>query len=159
LTRTPLCFEEGEHVSGRHRGRVLRDNGEKDQQVVGGGQPGIGATARTHELEVVVHQRQSQRQGLQLSSIIHRPPQAWRPGHSALLYFLNFLFVQFSGFSQEKPFSDTFGPTCQALLEQFSTEEIAQASLEDLAAFIQRAWTWWLHRSRGGRRQPTARGA
>jgi transposase len=52
-------------------------------------------------------------------------------------YFLNFLFVQFSGFSQEKPFSDTFGPTCQALLEQFSTEAIAQASLEDLAAFIQ----------------------
>src|SRR6266487_2722050 len=52
-------------------------------------------------------------------------------------YFLNFLFVQFSGFSQEKPFSDTFGPTSQALLEQFSTEEIAQASLEDLAAFIQ----------------------
>jgi hypothetical protein len=34
-------------------------------------------------------------------------------------YFLNFLFVQFSGFSQEKPFSDTFGPTSQALLEQF----------------------------------------
>jgi transposase len=52
-------------------------------------------------------------------------------------YFLNLLFVQFSGFSQEKPFSDTFGPTSQALLEQFSTEEIAQASLEDLAAFIQ----------------------
>jgi transposase len=52
-------------------------------------------------------------------------------------YFLNFLFVQFSGFSQEKPFNDTFGPTCQALLEQFSTEEIAQASLENLAVFIQ----------------------
>ena len=52
-------------------------------------------------------------------------------------YFLNFLFVQFSGFSQEKPFSDTFGPTSQALLEQFSTEELAQASLEDLTSFIQ----------------------
>lgn len=52
-------------------------------------------------------------------------------------YFLNFLFVQFSGFSQEKPFSDTFGPTSQALLEQFSTEELAQASLENLTSFIQ----------------------
>jgi transposase len=52
-------------------------------------------------------------------------------------YFLNLLFVQFSGFCQEKLFSDTFGSTCQALLEHFSTEELAQASLEDLASFIQ----------------------
>lgn len=52
-------------------------------------------------------------------------------------YFMNLLFVQFSGFNQEKPFGDTFGTTCQALLEQFSTEELAQASIEDLATFIQ----------------------
>jgi transposase len=58
-------------------------------------------------------------------------------------YFLNLLFVQFSGFSQEKPFSDTFGPTCQALLEQFSTEELAQTAVEDLARFIH-------ERGRGG---------
>jgi transposase len=52
-------------------------------------------------------------------------------------YFLSLLFVQFSGFSQEEPFGDPFGTTCQALLEQFSTEELAQAPLEDLAANIQ----------------------
>jgi transposase len=52
-------------------------------------------------------------------------------------YFLSLLFVQFSGFSQEEPFGDAFGTTCQATLEQFSTEELAQTSLEDLAAFIQ----------------------
>jgi transposase len=52
-------------------------------------------------------------------------------------YVLSFLFLKFSGFSQEEPFGDPFGTTSLAVLEQFSTEELAQMSLDELAAFIQ----------------------
>lgn len=52
-------------------------------------------------------------------------------------YFLSFLFLKFSAFSQREPFGDPFGVTSLAVLEHFSTEELAQMALEALAAFIQ----------------------
>jgi transposase len=52
-------------------------------------------------------------------------------------YFLSFLFLQFSAFAQQEPFGDPFGATSLAVLETFSTEELAQTSLEELAAFVQ----------------------
>ena len=51
-------------------------------------------------------------------------------------YFLTFLFLKFSGFTQTHPFGDPFGATGCAVLEQFTTEELAQARLEELATFI-----------------------
>jgi transposase len=51
-------------------------------------------------------------------------------------YFLTFLFLKFSGFCQEPPFHDPFGATSLAVLEDFTTEELAQASLETLATFV-----------------------
>ncbi|MEN6356707.1 MAG: IS110 family transposase [Armatimonadota bacterium] len=51
--------------------------------------------------------------------------------------FLTNLFLKFSAFRQEKPFSDPFGATSSALLMEFLTvDEIAEASIEDLAAFL-----------------------
>jgi transposase len=52
-------------------------------------------------------------------------------------YFLSFLFLKFSAFSQQEPFGDPFGATSMAVLEQFSTEDLIQMPLEELAAFIQ----------------------
>jgi transposase len=52
-------------------------------------------------------------------------------------YCLALLFLPFSAFSQEAPFDDLFSPTSLGVLEAFTTEELAQASLEDLAAFVQ----------------------
>ena len=52
-------------------------------------------------------------------------------------YFLSFLFLQFSAFSQQEPFGDPFGATSLAVLETFSTEQLAQTALEELAAFVQ----------------------
>jgi transposase len=51
-------------------------------------------------------------------------------------YFLSFLFLKFSGFCQADAFGDPFGATSCAVLEEFTTEDLAQASLEDLATFI-----------------------
>jgi transposase len=51
-------------------------------------------------------------------------------------YFLSFLFLKFSAFAQEEPFADPFGATSLAVLETFSTEEIAQMPLEELATFV-----------------------
>lgn len=53
-------------------------------------------------------------------------------------YFLTFLFLKFSAYCQDPPFGDPFGATSTAILETFTTEELAQTSLEDLAAFVQR---------------------
>jgi transposase len=47
------------------------------------------------------------------------------------------LFLPFSAFSQEAPFDDLFSPTRLGILETFTTEELAQTSLEELAAFVQ----------------------
>ena len=51
-------------------------------------------------------------------------------------YFLSFLFLKFSSFSQSQPFGDPFGATSSAVLDQFTTEELAQTSLEDLTRFL-----------------------
>jgi transposase len=52
-------------------------------------------------------------------------------------YFLTFLFLKFSAFTQEEPFGDPCGATSLAVLETFSTEEIAQLALDELATFVQ----------------------
>lgn len=51
-------------------------------------------------------------------------------------YFLTFLFLKFSTFSQVEPFADSFGVTSSALLDEFTTEEIVQTSLEELVGFL-----------------------
>jgi transposase len=51
-------------------------------------------------------------------------------------YFLSFLFLKFSAFGQLEPCGDPFGATSLAVLEQFTTEELVQRPLEDLAAFV-----------------------
>lgn len=53
-------------------------------------------------------------------------------------YFLSFLYLKFSAYSQAHPFGDSFGTTSLAVLESFTTEEIAQTELSELAAFIGR---------------------
>lgn len=51
--------------------------------------------------------------------------------------FLTNLFLKFSAFRQEKPLSDPFGAASSALLTEFLTvDEIAETSIEDLAAFL-----------------------
>jgi transposase len=52
-------------------------------------------------------------------------------------YFLSVLFLKFSAFAQQEPFGDPFGATSLAVLETFSTEELAQTALAELAAFVQ----------------------
>jgi len=52
-------------------------------------------------------------------------------------YFLNMLFLKFSAFSASEAFGDPFGATSVAVLEGFSTEELIQLPLEELAHFIQ----------------------
>lgn len=51
-------------------------------------------------------------------------------------YFLSFLFLKFSAFSQSQPFGDPFGATSSAVLEEFTTEELVQTPLEELASFL-----------------------
>ena len=51
-------------------------------------------------------------------------------------YFLSFLFLKFSSFSHSQPFGDPFGATSSAVLEEFTTEELAQTPLQDLARFL-----------------------
>jgi len=51
-------------------------------------------------------------------------------------YFLSLLFLKFSSFSQSQPFGDPFGATSSAVLEEFTTEELIQTPLEDLARFL-----------------------
>ncbi len=51
-------------------------------------------------------------------------------------YFLTFLFLRFSGFSQADPCHDPFGATSCAVLAEFTTEELAQTALDDLAAYL-----------------------
>ena len=52
-------------------------------------------------------------------------------------YFLSFLFLTFSTYGQIAPFGDPFGTTSSAVLEEFTTEDLAQLSLEDLATYLQ----------------------
>jgi Transposase IS116/IS110/IS902 family len=51
-------------------------------------------------------------------------------------YFLSFLFLKFSAFGQLEPCGDPFGATSLAVLEQFTTEEVAQMSVDELATFV-----------------------
>jgi transposase len=52
-------------------------------------------------------------------------------------YALSHLFLTFSGFSQTMPFSDPFGAASSALLNEFTTEHIAQMPVDDLAGYLQ----------------------
>jgi transposase len=52
-------------------------------------------------------------------------------------YFLTFLFLKFSGFGQVHPFKDPFGATSCAVLEEFTTEELARADLAELASYLE----------------------
>lgn len=52
-------------------------------------------------------------------------------------YFLSFLFLTFSSFGQVEPFGDPFGTTSCAVLEDYTTDELAQRSLDDLASYLQ----------------------
>lgn len=52
-------------------------------------------------------------------------------------YFLSFLFLTFSGFGQAHPFGDPFGATASTVLTELTTEELAQQSLAELAAYLQ----------------------
>jgi transposase len=52
-------------------------------------------------------------------------------------YFLTFLALRFSGFGQAQPFKDPFGATSCAVLEEFTTEELAQADLAELADYLE----------------------
>lgn len=64
-------------------------------------------------------------------------------------YLLSVLFLQFSGFCQTDAFSDHFGVTSCALLEEFTTEEVAQTPVGELARFLD-------ERSRGTFAHPEA---
>jgi transposase len=52
-------------------------------------------------------------------------------------YFLSFLFLKFSAFSQEQPFGDPFGATSMVVLDQCAVEDLVQRPLDELAAFLQ----------------------
>jgi hypothetical protein len=46
---------------------------------------------------------------------------------------LSFLFLTCSTYGQVEPFGDPFGATSCAVLEAFTSDELAQRSLDDLA--------------------------
>lgn len=52
-------------------------------------------------------------------------------------YFLNQLFLKFSGLRQDNPFSNTFGTTSMAVMEELEPETIAEMSLAELIEFLQ----------------------
>jgi transposase len=51
-------------------------------------------------------------------------------------YFLSMLFLKFSAFCASAAFGDPFSATSAAVLDRFSTEELIQLPLEELAGFI-----------------------
>lgn len=51
-------------------------------------------------------------------------------------FFLNQMFLKFSGLRQDSPFANTFGATSLAVIQELEPEEIASMSLEDLVAFL-----------------------
>lgn len=51
-------------------------------------------------------------------------------------YILNTIFLKFNTFTQEQPFSNSFGKTAEVLLTEFTADDIANASLDDLSAFL-----------------------
>jgi hypothetical protein len=52
-------------------------------------------------------------------------------------YFLGFLFLTFSTYGQVEPFGDPFGATSCAVLAEFTTDELAQQSLDALVGYLQ----------------------
>jgi hypothetical protein len=52
-------------------------------------------------------------------------------------YFLNQVFLKFSGIRQDNPFSDTFGTTSLAVIQELEPEQIATMPLEELIDFLQ----------------------
>ncbi|WP_010632960.1 IS110 family transposase [Sporolactobacillus vineae] len=52
-------------------------------------------------------------------------------------FFLNQLFLKFSGLRQDSPFANTFGATSLAVIEELEPERIAEMSIEDLVDFLQ----------------------
>ena len=50
---------------------------------------------------------------------------------------LNLLFLKFSNYHQDKPFSQTFGKASLAVLQEFTPDELIEMPLEELAEFIQ----------------------
>jgi transposase len=63
--------------------------------------------------------------------------------------FLTHLFLKFSAFCQQQPLSDPFGAAASALTEFLSVDEIANTSIEELAAFL-------IEKGRNGFRDPQA---
>lgn len=51
-------------------------------------------------------------------------------------FFLNHLFLKFSAYKQVDTFSNDFGATAMAVIEQLSSEQLAQMSIEDLTDFV-----------------------
>lgn len=53
------------------------------------------------------------------------------------IYFLNQVFLKFSGLRQDNPFSNMFGSTSLAVIEELEPEQITQMSMEELIQFLQ----------------------
>ena len=52
-------------------------------------------------------------------------------------YFLNQVFLKFSGMRQDNPFSNTFGSTSLAVIQELEPDQIMAMSMEDLIEFLQ----------------------
>jgi len=52
-------------------------------------------------------------------------------------YFLTMLFLPFSGFGSAHAFGDPFSPTSWALLEDFTTEDLATTPIDTLVTYLQ----------------------
>lgn len=51
-------------------------------------------------------------------------------------YFLNQVFLKFSGLRQDNPFSNLFGSTCLAVIQELEPEQIVAMSIEELVDFL-----------------------
>lgn len=51
-------------------------------------------------------------------------------------FLLNHLFLKLSAYNQVEPFSNDFGATAIAVIEQLSAEQLAKMSMEDLTDFV-----------------------
>lgn len=51
-------------------------------------------------------------------------------------YFLNQVFLKFSGMRQDNPFSNTFGSTSLAVIQELEPEQIMTMSMEELIEFL-----------------------
>ena len=52
-------------------------------------------------------------------------------------YFLNQVFLKFSGMRQDNPFSNTFGSTSLAVIQELEPDQIMAMSMEELIEFLQ----------------------